>query len=674
MPLVKLALQPIGAEVRIPKEGSTTEFYDFVVVHHGKPSDIYDSSWNNGTILFSKKVLETGTYADIDTYLNNTLLPSLSVGVKNHIKSVVLPENTNSDLCSLFIPSRKETGNFQTEIGSNFDYFVDEAYDTVSLCNAKRKANNLAGVAADWWMRNTKNITQPYVVTTNGGTSTYKQTTSHGIRPALVLHSSIAVSDNGVITSTLLSNNIVQLKDLPIGAKVKDEGTCLYGSPITMQLGAVNHPGYPAKSATLVSEKIIRFITWTATKTLVYGSSDIRHYLNSDGLDWLIGTAEPEYKHEAGFLTYFSAQLKEKLMPTELPSFAYGGGGMTYSLDKVFLLSQAEAFNEPRNGSSVLLGNPDYEGSVLPLFSEQGYGFREPTKKALQNSLFTETASFTTEKGRKWWLRGSKYATGGSSGTVVNYISIGDTDGLFSSGSSLNEPARNAKDIGLVIAYNIPNDIMISDTPDEYGVFSMVWNEPPEINHTGPSALGNKTEGFAVNYSISDENGDPVTVTEKLDGIVRRTYTPQLDAPQSFQAVLPQNFLTVLNGEHVLTIEVNDGKAAAEPVNITFKKTVYGAALTLDEPVVTDDRLASIKLPITGYIPPDAIISILVSNNALDAVPVWEDATAALMNGYSHVFVNEQKTADDWGVNFKIEIQRGPSGEGGYIYIVEGWI
>lgn len=61
----------------------------------------------------------------------------------------------------------------------------------------------------------------------------------------------------------------------------------------------------------------------------------------------------------------------------------------------------------------------------------------------------------------------------------------------------------------------------------------------------------------------------------------------------------------------------------------------------------------------------------MVTNNALDDAPVWEDCTAAVAAGANHIFAN--KTASKgFAFNFKVEAERGESGEGGYITSVQG--
>ena len=215
-------------------------------------------------------------------------------------------------------------------------------------------------------------------------------------------------------------------------------------------------------------------------------------------------------------------------------------------------------------------------------------------------------------------------------------------------------------------AFTLPSSLSVSDDG------SVTVNTAPVINYSGGSALGDKTEGFTLNYSVSDADGDAVTVMEKLDNVVQRTFAPALGETQQFQAVLPANFQTILNSNHTITIEATDGKAAAAPVNVTFSKAVHSASITLSTPLAADDMPTAIRLSITGDIPDDAVWTAEVCNNANDASPTWENIKPAIQSGYNFVFSNKTKTAENWGVNFRIEVTRGPSNTGGYIYAIEG--
>ena len=72
-----------------------------------------------------------------------------------------------------------------------------------------------------------------------------------------------------------------------------------------------------------------------------------------------------------------------------------------------------------------------------------------------------------------------------------------------------------------------------------------------------------------------------------------------------------------------------------------------------------------------GHIPADADYTVEVTNNANDDDPVWEDCTIEVKNGGNHIFTNE--TAENgFAFNFRVNVKRGASGEGGYISGIQG--
>ena len=182
------------------------------------------------------------------------------------------------------------------------------------------------------------------------------------------------------------------------------------------------------------------------------------------------------------------------------------------------------------------------------------------------------------------------------------------------------------------------------------------------------SDLGTKTEGFTVAYGASDADGDAVTVTEAIDGAELRTFL--LDGVSAAMDVTGDTFFKVLNGAHTLDITASDGKAEAVH-RLTFTKEVTSASITLAQPIEADDRITICVLSVAGSIPADAQYSVKATNNGKDDEPVWEDCTMEVRNGANHIFANET-AADGFAFNFKVEVARGPSGQGGYIKSVQG--
>ena len=56
------------------------------------------------------------------------------------------------------------------------------------------------------------------------------------------------------------------ISNLPVGAKVRDNGTTYYGAPIVWRIVDKNHSGYPANSITLLSDNIIKYCVFDANE------------------------------------------------------------------------------------------------------------------------------------------------------------------------------------------------------------------------------------------------------------------------------------------------------------------------------------------------------------------------------------------------------------------------
>ena len=188
-------------------------------------------------------------------------------------------------------------------------------------------------------------------------------------------------------------------------------------------------------------------------------------------------------------------------------------------------------------------------------------------------------------------------------------------------------------------------------------------------SQTSGTDLGLKNTGFSVDYSVTDPDGDDVTVTEAIDGATQRTFTATPGQTYTFM-VTGETFMKVLNGDHALTITASDGKMDTVH-KLLFKKEITTAMITLVDAVPADARIAVCVLSVNGSLPADAVLKVEVTNNGLDDSPVWEDCTADVKAGANHVFTNETQLSG-WAFNFKVTATRGPSGEGGYINSVQG--
>lgn len=216
-------------------------------------------------------------------------------------------------------------------------------------------------------------------------------------------------------------------------------------------------------------------------------------------------------------------------------------------------------------------------------------------------------------------------------------------------------------------AFTLPSTLSVSDDG------SVSVNTAPTISgsYATGTNLGTKTAGFNLTYTVADADGDTVTVKEYLDNVLQRTYTATLGATNTFQCVTAANFQTVLNGAHTLKVVANDGKADSAAYTITFTKKVTKATITLASALPADDIIQVMVMTLTSSIPADANLEVLVTNNANDSSPVWEDATADIKSGVNHVFTNKT-AANGFAFNFKLSVERGTSDTGGYISNIGG--
>ena len=250
-----------------------------------------------------------------------------------------------------------------------------------------------------------------------------------------------------------------------------------------------------------------------------------------------------------------------------------------------------------------------------------------------------------------WWLR-SPYTSNNSNVWHVN------TDGS-------NYNYWYSYSYGVRPAFVLPSELVVSDD----GTVST--NTAPAIN-TSSTNLGEKNAPFNFGYTVTDADGNTLTVTEKLDGKTTKTRTGVASgtALTFEQTASAAGFQKILNGNHTITVEVSDGKETVS-TSATFTKAVHAASVTLAEPLAVEGDITVAVLQVTGSIPDDAKFKAEVTNNALDSSPVWQDATTEVKKGVNIVF--ENKTATNGAAfNFRVSVERGESGEGGYIEAVSG--
>ena len=372
----------------------------------------------------------------------------------------------------------------------------------------------------------------------------------------------------------------------------------------------------------LLMKDIYENRVWQSGNINTYESSDIHSYLNNT------------------FLKLFDSNIQGAIKQVKLPYRKNGGSGGTTQQGanglpcKIFLLSAPEVHYEH---SYIDSG----EGAVLSYFAS-----------CVTNNADSKRVAYLNGSAAYWWLR-SPYTNS------TNLVWLVRTDG---------DCSYSSDSVGTRPALVLPSTLLVSDD----GTVST--NTPPTITSTSGASgvnLGSKTAAFSFKYTPNDADGDKLTVTEKLDGVVKKTRTNVTSGTQlTFEcASTAAEFQKILNGTHTITIEVSDGKASAT-FTATFTKAVHKATITLKTPLAVSGDITAAVISVVGQIPAGAVYKVEATNNAKDTSPVWQDVTAEAKSGANIVFKN--KTAVNGAAfNFRITVERGTSA-GGYISGVSG--
>ena len=215
-PGVSVGALPVGSTVNLSVTGLSREF---LVVHQGKPSSLYDDSCD-GTWLLMKDIYENRQWYNVSSnsnsykasyihsHLNGMFLGQFDRNIRDTIKQVKIPyvngtggaavaSGADGLSAKVFLLSGYEVGLTQANYnqyvpidGACLDYFSGTA-----LTDAKRIAY-LNGTAAIWWLRSPHSNTTSdvFIIRTDGMASIYGTTAMRGVRPAIILPSNFHIS------------------------------------------------------------------------------------------------------------------------------------------------------------------------------------------------------------------------------------------------------------------------------------------------------------------------------------------------------------------------------------------------------------------------------------------------------------------------------------------------
>ncbi len=614
MAYVTLSSKAIGSTIKLKVNGSAR---NFIVVHQGKPSSVYDDSCN-GTWLLMQDIYEnrawhssnTNDYANstIHSYLNSTFLNLFESNIKNAIKQVKLPyrkgsgtsttvtSGSNGLSAKIFLLSATET---------SFDFSYMPSGEGAELAYFKGCADNssdskrvayLNGSAASWWLRSPYCYSFSYAlyVYSNGGWYRSVCSYSYGIRPALILPSTLLVSDDGTVSTNTAPSTPGSIS---VPSSIMG-GTNISISWAKSSDAESNLAGYKVERSTNGGSSWSQIYQGTATSTtnnVAFGTTSVMYRVKAYDTEGL----------ESGWRTSSQVTVVNNNAPSAPPSIAVP--------------------NDVKGGSTLVISwtaASDSDGNLSGYILERSTDGGSSYTQVYKGNALTYTDTIT-----KGWS------------TVMYRVKAYDS-------------------------YNAQSGYTTSTkrTVDN--------NTAPTITTSSAANLGTKSSGFTISYSVDDKDaGDTLTVTEKLDGTTKRTYTATRKTTNSF-AVTGEYFQKITNGSHTMTVTVTDGKATVTKT-FTFTKAVTAASITLAKPMEADAQITLCAITVGGLIPADAVFKVEVTNNGKDSSPVWEDATTEARNGRNHLFTN-QTAANGFAFNFRVTAERGASGESGYIASIQG--
>lgn len=614
MAYVTLSSKAIGSTIKLKVNGSAK---DFIVVHQGKPSSVYDDSCN-GTWLLMKDIYEsrqwhssnTNDYANstIHSYLNSTFLAMFDSNIQKAIKQVKLPyrkgsgtsttvtSGSNGLSAKIFLLSATETSfsfsYMPSGEGAELAYFKGCADNS---SDSKRVAY-LNGSAAFWWLRSPycSSFGDALYVNSNGGWNGSDCSRSCGVRPALILPSTLLVSDDGTVSTNTAPSTPGSIS---VPSSIMG-GTNISISWAKSSDAESNLAGYKVERSTNGGSSWSQIYQGTATSTtnnVAFGTTSVMYRVKAYDTEGL----------ESGWRTSSQVTVVNNNAPSAPPSIAVP--------------------NDVKGGSALVISwtaASDSDGNLSGYILERSTDGGSSYTQVYKGNALTYTDTIT-----KGWS------------TVMYRVKAYDS-------------------------YNAQSGYTTSTkrTVDN--------NTTPTITTSSAANLGTKSSGFTVSYSVDDKDaGDTLTVTEKLDGTTKRTYTATRKTTNSF-AVTGEYFQKITNGSHTMTVTVTDGKATVTKT-FTFTKAVTAASITLAKPMEADAQITLCAITVGGLIPADAVFKVEVTNNGKDSSPVWEDATTEARNGRNHLFTN-QTAANGFAFNFRVTAERGASGESGYIASIQG--
>ena len=257
----RLGNVPVGTILHLKENGV---YHDYLVVHQGIPSSIYDASCNGTWMLrasidfkmpFGSNKVNTIEKSTVQPWLDGEMLSKYDADIQNVIKQVKIPyvagragdpakTGSNGYSCKIFLLSAKEVGWTQN-IATGFNLPNDGAKLSYFLSGSSSQANNKrtfpsnVSFANYTWLRtpgyqDVNNFYAGAIYNTGGNVNIYQSNMDGGVLPAMVLPPDLAVDDNNNITAitypTPPSSITVPTSSIPTGSSIAVSWSAVSGA------------------------------------------------------------------------------------------------------------------------------------------------------------------------------------------------------------------------------------------------------------------------------------------------------------------------------------------------------------------------------------------------------------------------------------------------------------
>ena len=216
------------------------------------------------------------------------------------------------------------------------------------------------------------------------------------------------------------------------------------------------------------------------------------------------------------------------------------------------------------------------------------------------------------------------------------------------------------------LSVNSTNTIEIEVTDGQattYRRYTFVkTNSAPFITYTGQADLGELTTKPSITYSVKDNEGDAITVTEKLNGEVINQFSATTNTNYTV-GITDTFWLTCGSNTNTVEIIASDALGGSSSKTITFSRKITKLQIVMKNAIETDAKATKILVS-PQWTTTGGVGKVEVCNNGFDSNPTWEDATTMVVLNRPYLFTNSSKTASKWGIKIRITVTKNQGYDG----------